>query len=250
MNPNLTVRAGGARDRRTGSPAASSTRPTCPRSSTRSALLAGSSAWTPTDQRRPAGRGSPPTCTGCRPARPDAAKRPRRTTTRPGTTTQVIAYALFVGERRRWRTRSPTSARTGIIAAQITASGAQPTELARADTWSYSTYNLDALARLAQLAARVPGGSLALHGAERRAASGTRSTSWSATPTPQRLAVPAVAPDHPAVPGRAALRRGGRLRRPRLRAAPRRGRGHPAGRLSPAGRSVPGALTLSQRQGA
>jgi hypothetical protein len=67
---------------------------------------------------------------------------------------QVISYELFAGHADLAKA-TVGRAETTIIRAQITSTGAQPRELARSNSWSYSTYNLDALARLAQLAASV-----------------------------------------------------------------------------------------------
>ena len=119
-----------------------------------------------------------------------------------------------------------------IIAAQITATGRQPLELARADTWSYSTYNLDALSRLARLA--VPPASISGTTAPRTGpVSARRSTSSPLTPPARPIGPnPSRGPDRP-VPGRAAVRRRGGLSRPglcRARLRRRRPRCRPATR--------------------
>lgn len=67
---------------------------------------------------------------------------------------QVISYALFTGNTALAKA-TVVRGETTILRAQITSSGSQPRELTRTDSWSYSTYNLDALARFAQLAANV-----------------------------------------------------------------------------------------------
>lgn len=67
---------------------------------------------------------------------------------------QLMSYALFTGQTA-FATSVAKGAETAIIAKQIQPDGTQPAELARATSWSYSTYNVEALARLAQLASDV-----------------------------------------------------------------------------------------------
>jgi len=67
---------------------------------------------------------------------------------------QVVSYALFTGQTA-FASSVAKSAETAIIAKQIRPDGTQPAELARATSWSYSTYNVEALVRLAQLASNA-----------------------------------------------------------------------------------------------
>lgn len=106
---------------------------------------------------------------------------------------QVISYALFVGDTALARSVA-TKAERSIIAAQITGSGTQPKELARTDSWSYSTYNVAALARLAQLASaagvdlwdyRAPNGATIRKALDLVAGYATRMSAW---PYPQSRA--------------------------------------------------------------
>lgn len=63
---------------------------------------------------------------------------------------QVIDYALFTGDQQ-GATAAIQAAKLTIIGRQINPDGSEPAELKRTDSWAYSTYNLAALARLAQL---------------------------------------------------------------------------------------------------
>ncbi|MGH7484613.1 MAG: alginate lyase family protein, partial [bacterium] len=67
---------------------------------------------------------------------------------------QLVSYALFTGQAA-LASSVAKSAESSIIAKQIRSDGTQPAELARATSWSYSTYNVEALARLAQLASNA-----------------------------------------------------------------------------------------------
>ncbi|MFI0711194.1 alginate lyase family protein [Streptomyces inhibens] len=67
---------------------------------------------------------------------------------------QVAALAVATGDRALART-TVGAARTGRIDAQITADGRQPNELARTRSWHYSTFNLVALTRLADIGRHV-----------------------------------------------------------------------------------------------
>jgi Alginate lyase len=64
---------------------------------------------------------------------------------------QILSYALYAGNRKLARTIA-TTAKTTIVARQIAGNGRQPAELKRPDSWTYSTFNLDGLTRLATLA--------------------------------------------------------------------------------------------------
>ncbi len=67
---------------------------------------------------------------------------------------QVAHYALFVGDTNLAR-RVIESAKTNRIAEQIRTDGSQPRELARADSFSYSRFNLQALFHIATLSEHV-----------------------------------------------------------------------------------------------
>ena len=67
---------------------------------------------------------------------------------------QVAALALFVGDSSLARQVIGESAR-GRIAAHVRADGSQPEELARTRSLSYSLFNLEALARLAEMGRHV-----------------------------------------------------------------------------------------------
>jgi hypothetical protein len=152
MNPNLNY-AQGVPGASTGQPGGIIDTADLPLVLDAADLLAGSSAWTAADQ------------SGLQAwvgdllawLRTSAAGRAEAGATNNHATWfagQVIDYALFTGDTALARSLARQSEST-VIAAQITATGRQPLELARADTWSYSTYNLDALSRLARLAASV-----------------------------------------------------------------------------------------------
>ncbi|HEV7208581.1 MAG TPA: alginate lyase family protein [Mycobacteriales bacterium] len=64
---------------------------------------------------------------------------------------QIVDYALYTGNIS-LATQTAAAAQRDIISLQIQPDGTQPAELDRAESWSYSTYNVAALARLAQLA--------------------------------------------------------------------------------------------------
>ncbi len=68
--------------------------------------------------------------------------------------TQVASIALYLGDATRARTVLE-AARARRIATQIEPDGRQPLELARTKAWSYSTFNLEAMFRLAALGDRV-----------------------------------------------------------------------------------------------
>ncbi len=152
MNPNLTYAQGvpGASD---GQPGGIIDTADLPQVVDAVALLSGSPAWTAADQ------------SGMRSwfgsylswLQTSTDGRAEAVTTNNHATwyaDQITAYALFVGDAALARA-TVLRAESSIIAAQITTAGTQPVELARADTWSYSTYNVAGLARLAQLAASV-----------------------------------------------------------------------------------------------
>lgn len=63
---------------------------------------------------------------------------------------QVVSYALYTGQTALAQ-QLLRSAETQLIAKQIRPDGTQPFELTRTDTWSYSTYNVEAFVRLAEL---------------------------------------------------------------------------------------------------
>jgi len=67
---------------------------------------------------------------------------------------QIAHYALFVGDTTLAR-RVVESAKTNRIAEQIRADGSQPRELARADSFDYSRFNLQALFTVATLGEHV-----------------------------------------------------------------------------------------------
>jgi hypothetical protein len=63
--------------------------------------------------------------------------------------TQVSAIAVFLG--RAGAAAQALAAGRAHVASQVRPDGSQPLELARATSWSYSVYNLEALGRLAEI---------------------------------------------------------------------------------------------------
>jgi Alginate lyase len=99
---------------------------------------------------------------------------------------QVVSYALYTGQTALAQ-QVLRSAEAQLVAKQIRPDGTQPFELTRTDSWSYSTYNVEAFARLAELGSaggvdlwdyQAPSGASIRKALDYVASYGTRLSAW------------------------------------------------------------------------